>query len=95
MSQSSQPDKPQTAVALHYDGLTTPRVTAKGHGATGEQIIRLAVENQIPLHENEGLAKALSNIPLGEEIPRELYLAVAEVLAFIYFLDETRTSYGP
>ena len=88
-------DKPQTAVALHYDGLTTPRVTASGQGLSGEQIIRLAVENDVPLHEDEGLALALSCIPVGEEIPRELYLAVAEVLAFVYFLDEVQHSYGP
>ena len=53
------------------------------------------MENNVPLHEDAGLAMALSSIPLGEEIPRELYLAVAEVLAFVYFLDEVQHSYGP
>lgn len=95
MSQNTPPDKTQTAVALHYDGLTTPRVTAKGHGITGKRIIQLAEENNIPLHQDKALAEALSHIPLGEEIPRELYLAIAEILAFIYFLDETQHSYGP
>lgn len=88
-------DRLQTAVALYYDGLSTPRITASGQGATGEEIIRLAVENKVPLHEDAGLAMALSCIPLGEEIPRELYLAVAEVLAFIYYLDDLQHSYGP
>lgn len=95
MNQPRQPNKPQTAVALYYDGLTSPRVTATGEGVTGERIIQLALENNVPLHEDEHLAKALSCIPLGEEIPRELYLAVAEVLAFVYFLDEVQHSYGP
>lgn len=88
-------DKTQTAVALLYDGIGTPRVTASGIGLTGEQIIRLAIENDVPLREDEGLAQALSCIPVGDEIPRELYLAVAEVLAFVYFLDEVQHSYGP
>jgi flagellar biosynthesis protein len=95
MNRNKTSDSPQTAVALHYDGLTTPRVTASGQGLTGEQIIQLAIDNDVPLHEDAGLATALSCIPIGEEIPRELYLAVAEVLAFVYFLDEVQHSYGP
>lgn len=95
MNQPNLPDKSQTAVALYYDGLASPRVTATGHGVTGERIIQLALENNVPLHEDENLAKALSSIPVGDEIPRELYLAVAEVLAFIYFLDEVHHNYEP
>jgi flagellar biosynthesis protein len=78
----------KTAVALFFDGVNAPWVSASGSNRIGEQIIRLAREYDIPVHEDAALASALSRIPLGEEIPRELYLAVAEVLAFVYYLDE-------
>jgi flagellar biosynthesis protein len=59
----------------------------------GEQIIKLAHEHDIPVHEDAGLAYALSRIPVGEDIPRELYVAVAEVLAFVYYLDEMQSDF--
>lgn len=71
------------AVALHYDKTGAPRVTAKGKGAVGEKIIEVAKAHDIPIEENEVLAGALSNIELGDEIPEELYKAVAEVLVFV------------
>jgi len=82
----------KTVVALNFDGENAPRLTAKGTGLTGENILRLAHEHGIPLYENSSLAKALSCIPLGEEIPQELYLVVAEVLAYVYMLDEMHTN---
>lgn len=78
---------PDIAVALHYDGESTPRVTARGKGAVAEQIIERARQHNIPLHADEGLANVLAKVPLGNEIPRELYLAVAEVIAFAYSLS--------
>ncbi len=78
---------PDIAVALHYDGVNAPRVTAKGSGTVAEQIIELAKEHNIPLHADPALVRVLSGIPLGDEIPRELYLAVAEVIAFAYLLS--------
>ena len=81
--------KPQkTVVALHFDGVNAPVVSAKGTGLTGENIIQLAHEHGIPLHENSSLVNALSHIPLGEEIPPGIYTVVAEVLAYIYYLDD-------
>lgn len=77
---------PDIAVALHYDGVGAPRVTAKGEGATAERIVELAKESDVPLHSDPGLVKVLANVPLGEEIPRELYLAAAEIIAFAYLL---------
>ena len=71
------------AVALQYDRKGAPRVTAKGTGAIGKKIIEVARANDIPIEENEVLAGALSNVELGEEIPVELYKAVAEVLVFV------------
>jgi flagellar biosynthesis protein len=73
----------QLAVALHYDKTGAPRVVAKGRGSIGARIIEVAKAHDIPIEENELLAGALSNVELGDEIPAELYKAVAEVLIFV------------
>jgi flagellar biosynthesis protein len=83
----SESRKSQLAVALHYDRTGAPRVVAKGKGTLGEKIIEVARANNIPIEENEVLAGALSNVELGEEIPAELYKAVAEVLIFVLRLS--------
>ena len=75
------------AVALHYDKTGAPRVTAKGQGSIGARIIEVAKANNIPIEENEVLAGALANVEIGDEIPTELYKAVAEVLAFVLGLS--------
>ena len=75
------------AVALHYDKKGAPRVVAKGRGSIGEKIIEIAKAHDIPIEENEVLAGALSKIELGDEIPPELYKAVAEVLVFVLRLS--------
>jgi flagellar biosynthesis protein len=79
--------KSQLAVALHYDNAGAPRVVAKGRGSIGEKIIEVARAHDIPFEENEVLAGALSNVELGDEIPAELYKAVAEVLIFVLRLS--------
>ena len=78
----------QLAVALHYDRKGAPRVIAKGKGTIGAKIIEVAKANNIPIEENEVLAGALSNVELGDEIPAELYKAVAEVLVFVLKLTK-------
>jgi flagellar biosynthesis protein len=85
MSKSKE-DKPRTAVALKYDGEGAPHISAKGRGAIAEEILALAREHGVPLHEDRALCELLAQIDLGEEIPRELYVAVAEVIAFAYIL---------
>ena len=75
--------KPNKAVALEYDGDGAPRVTAKGTGAVADKILEIARANGVAIEENPGLAEALSTIELDEEIPVELYQAVAEVIAFV------------
>ena len=82
------PSKNQLAVALHYDRTGAPRVIAKGRGSLGEKIIEIARANRIPIEENEVLAGALSHVELGDEIPAELYRAVAEVLVFVLKLSK-------
>ena len=77
---------PDIAVALHYDGSNTPRVTAKGENHLAKQIIDAAEQAGVPLYPYHDLAMVLAQIPLGEEIPNELYKAIAEVIAFAYLL---------
>jgi flagellar biosynthesis protein len=77
----------QLAVALHYDKKGAPRVIAKGRGTIGAKIVEVAKAHDIPIEENEVLAAALSNVELGDEIPAELYTAVAEVLVFVLRLS--------
>lgn len=78
---------PELAVALQYDGERAPRVTAKGSGELAEQIIALAREHEVPLQENAPMVELLSKLELGEEIPPALYLAVAEIIAFAYYIS--------
>jgi len=75
------------AVALKYDGSSAPKVTASGKGLTAERILEIAEEHNIPLQSNPELAEILAQVPLGDEIPQELYAAVAEVIAFAYYLS--------
>jgi flagellar biosynthesis protein len=76
-----------SAVALEYDGSSAPRITAKGRGEIAQRILALAEENEIPLHEDPDLVTLLSQLELGMEIPTNLYVAVAEVLAFTYMMS--------
>jgi flagellar biosynthesis protein len=75
------------AVALHYDGSNAPTVTAKGRDQLARRIMQVAQEHGVPLHEDEYLVQFLSTIELGDEIPENLYRAVAEVIAFAYYLS--------
>ena len=74
------------AVALHYDEVNAPTVTAKGQGDLAQKIYEIAKHHDVPLQENQELVKLLSKIELGEQIPEILYLAVAEIIAFAYYL---------
>lgn len=80
------------AVALLYDKERdrAPRIVAAGRFVTAEQIISLATEHNIPMHKNPDLVEALLKFEVATEIPPELYKAVAEVLAFVYKLDEKK-----
>lgn len=83
---SDQPAPPPKAVALRYDGKGAPRVVAKGSGEVARQILALAEQHGVPLQENPELVLLLSRLELGDEIPEQLYIAVAEILAFVYAL---------
>ncbi len=85
---------PTLAVALHYDGTGAPRVTAKGAGLVAEHILTLAEEHGVPLREDKEMVQLLSHIELGSEIPYELYVAVAEIIAFAYLVRGRKTPPG-
>jgi flagellar biosynthesis protein len=78
------------AAALAYkpekDG--APRVTASGRGRVAEKILEAARAAGIPVQEDPALAEILAGLDPGEEIPPETFQAVAEILAFLYRLDQ-------
>ena len=80
------------AVALQYDrGMSSPKILAKGADLIAERIKKLAREAGIPTVENVALARGLFKAAeVGDEIPIELYQAVAEVLAYVYSLKKKR-----
>ncbi|OZB35757.1 MAG: flagellar biosynthesis protein FlhB, partial [Alishewanella sp. 34-51-39] len=64
-----------------------PLIVAKGHGQLAKDIIELAREHGVLIHEDAELTRLLSKLELGEQIPRELYLIIAELIAFSYVLQ--------
>lgn len=79
------------AVALQYDGKQAPTVTAKGLHSQAEEIIALAEEAGVPLCDNAALVDLLTRLELGEEIPFELYTAIAYILAFAFEISHRDT----
>jgi len=75
------------SAALSYTGEGAPRLVAKGEGELAEKIKAIADELDIPMVEQAGLVELLCQIPLGDEIPPALYVAVAEVLAHVFRLN--------
>ena len=78
------------AIALKYekDKGSAPTVVAKGQRIWAEKILEAAAEYGVPVVRNVPLAQALNKLSVGEEIPEDLYQAVAEVLTFVYTLSE-------
>ena len=79
--------RPKQATALFFDGKKAPQITAQGKELLAEEIIAVAKEAGIHIHEDEHLSNFLQMLEVGEEIPRELYLLIAELIAFVYMLD--------
>lgn len=79
-------EESKKAVALKYEPAkdSAPKVVAKGRGYVAEKIIEVAKEHGVPLREDITLVEVLSKLDLYEEIPIELYKAVAEILVFVY-----------
>ncbi len=83
---------PKKAVALRYDRdqEDAPKVVAKGQGKIAEKIIELAKKHDIPIKDDPDLIEVLSSLEIDEEIPSEIYVAVAELLAFVYSANSKR-----
>jgi flagellar biosynthesis protein len=83
------PDKQRAAAALAYrEGDGAPRVVAKGRGILADNIIERARASGVYVHESRELLALLMQIDLDSHIPPQLYIAVAELLAWLYHLDE-------
>jgi flagellar biosynthesis protein len=81
----------RTAVAIAYaDDTRAPVVVAKGRGLVAEAIIRRAHESGLYVHESPELVSLLMQVDLDTQIPQELYVAVAELLAWVYRLERRR-----
>ena len=81
------------AAALHYGGVGAPSVVAKGEGELAARIEELAQLHDIPLVQDAVLTNLLASVPLGDEIPEFLFLAVAEILAHIYRVGDSIDSF--
>jgi flagellar biosynthesis protein len=78
----------KSAVALAYQaGHEAPKVVAKGKGLIAEQIIACAKEHGVYVHQSKELVSLLMQVDLDQYIPPELYRAVAELLAWLYYVD--------
>ena len=75
------------ATALRYEGEGAPKVVAAGRGEIARKIIERAEAAGVPIRQDAALAEALSKLELQLEIPEDLYVAVAEALAWAYGLD--------
>lgn len=78
------PTNDAAAVALTYDGVKAPRISAAGEGDLARQIVDLALKSGVPTFNEPGLANVLSQLDVGTEVPEPLYLAAAELIAFAW-----------
>ena len=82
-----QSDGASKSAALAYSGEGAPVLVAKGESEIARAIIEVARAHDVPIVQNDQLTELLCQVALGEEIPRNLYVSVAEVLAFVYRLN--------
>ena len=75
------------ALSNPIDNYTAPEVVASGRGLIAEQILKLAFEHGVKVHEDADLAEILTALEIGEEIPVEAFIAVAEILRYVYASD--------
>jgi flagellar biosynthesis protein len=82
--------EPNKAVALTYDKIldAAPRIIAKGENDVAKRIIEIATQNQIAIAKDSELVEILSLLDLDSVIPVEAYVAVAEILNYVYKLDK-------
>jgi flagellar biosynthesis protein len=86
----------QQAVALAYqDGQGAPRVVAKGKGELAAQIISRARDAGVFVHESKDLVALLMEVDLDRQIPPALYRAIAELLAWLYYVEAAQVKGEP
>ncbi|WP_341675073.1 EscU/YscU/HrcU family type III secretion system export apparatus switch protein [Niveibacterium sp. SC-1] len=97
MSETTSPRPSRAhAVALAYEaGSTAPKVVAKGRGVSAEEIIRRARDAGVYVHESAELVSLLMQVDLDSQIPPTLYVAVAELLAWIYRVERGEQAPAP
>jgi flagellar biosynthesis protein len=81
------PERPEVTAALRYTGSGAPEVIAAGRGELAHRILARARDAGVPVHRDPQLADSLARLALGQEVPEDLWTAVAEVLAWAYSLD--------
>lgn len=91
------PNNPlREAVALAYQQTdAAPRVVARGKGLVAEEIIRRAREHGVYVHESPELVALLTQVDIDQSIPPQLYMAVAELLAWLYGLEQGKGGVPP
>lgn len=88
---SKEHEEFKQAVALAYTaGQTAPKVVAAGKGLVADNIIRLAQEHGVYVHESKELVAMLMDVDLDREIPPTLYRVVAELLAWLYRIEKAK-----
>lgn len=94
---AKQPSDPtREAIALAYRQTdAAPRVVARGKGLIAEEIIARAREHGVYVHESPELVALLTQVDIDEHIPPQLYMAVAELLAWLYRIENGDTATAP
>jgi len=88
MSEQGKRQKAQAAALRYDEGRdNAPAIVGLGQGYVAQQILKTAQESNIPVVEDESLADVLNQFSVGDEIPRELYEVIAQILVFIGRLD--------
>jgi len=90
MSKRETKHSPAKAVALRYQAPRdrAPKVTAKGSGLVAQKIIELGRQYGIPIQEDPALIQVLAQLDFYQEIPPKIYVVAAEILAFVYKLNQ-------
>ncbi|NDD66882.1 hypothetical protein EBZ35_04445 [bacterium] len=85
------------AIAVQYNPSKdkAPKVVAVGKGRVAQKILDLAEEYRIPFYEDSGLTDLLGKLTIQSEIPPHLYKLVAEVLVFVFQLNQSRKKKSP
>ena len=97
VASSDESTDDSVAVALSYDPddkESAPTVVASGKGSLAERILEKAAEHSVPVHKDPDLVSILAATEVGEEIPVEAFIAVAEILRFVYAANGRKLSGG-